>query len=93
MERSNRFDDQEEDDYDEMETEDQDIGADRALNLEKFDCSLKQWIAEERTRREIFRRFKKFLLSYYEGIVEVQDWRKHNENTPYPPNLRPKPPI
>eukprot|EP01031_Cornospumella_fuschlensis_P031068 gene31068-37548_t len=93
LERSNRFDDQEEDEYDEMEIEDQDIGADRALNLEKFDCSLKQWIAEERTRREIFRRFKKFLLTYYDGIVEVQDFRKHNENAPYPPNLRPRPPI
>lgn len=82
--RDTAFDRQE---FDSDGEEDEDIAeSDRALNLEAFDSPLREWIAEERTRREIHRRFKKFLLSYYVGIEEVTRWIKRNEHqeTPQP---------
>jgi DNA replication licensing factor MCM2 len=70
----------------EEEGELMDEGAERALNLEKFECPLKEWIAEDRTRREIQRRFRKFLVSYYDGIKDVAEWMKAHENfDPLPP--------
>ncbi len=72
-------------------------GAEKALNLEAFDSPLREWIAEERTRREISRRFRKFLSTYYVGIEEVTRWVKKYEHidppVPLPSNLRATPPI
>jgi hypothetical protein len=101
LERVNRYEQMDIDAYDEeMDDEDadyQDEGADRPLNLEKFDCSLREWIAEERTRREIHRRFKKFLLTYYDDIEKIAEWfRRHEDEDPKPPlpsHLTIKPPI
>lgn len=89
LERVNRFDMHDADDLEEMEQEEMDIGADRALNLEKFECSLKAWISEERTRREIFRRFRQFLRTYYDGIERNMEWQKQHENE----NGGPMPPL
>lgn len=93
----NRFEQQELDELEDFEDDEMDEGADRALNLEKFECPLREWIAEERTRREIQRRFKKFLLTYYEDIEKVAEWMKANEHInplpPLPPYLTVKRPI
>lgn len=89
LERVNRFERQELDGYDEDEEEEMDEGAERALNLEKFECPLREWIAEDRTRREIQKRFRKFLDHYYDGMEKVVDWMKRNEgNTQLPPELQ-----
>lgn len=53
----------------EMETENM-IGASKAINLEAFECPLREWIATDRTRREIQRRFKEFLETFFVGIEE-----------------------
>lgn len=97
LEKVNRYEQMELDEYDEMDEEYQDDGAERPLNLEKFECPLREWIAEERTRREIHRRFKKFLLSYYDDIEKVADWMRRHEHMdpkpPLPPPLAIRPPI
>lgn len=81
LERVNRFERQELDEYDdEEEEEEMDEGAERALNLEKFECPLREWIAEDRTRREIQKRFRKFLDHYYDGMEKIVDWMKRNNN-------------
>lgn len=61
FDRSAGLDEIMEEDYEEDRDEEVDLGADRPLNLEQFDVSLQAWMAEERTRREIFRRLKHFL--------------------------------
>ena len=97
LERVNRFEQQELDEGEEFEDEYMDDGAERALNLEKFECPLREWIAEERTRREIQRRFKKFLLTYYDDIEKVAEWMRKHEGEepkpPLPPTLKVKKPI
>lgn len=94
LERVNRFEQQEFDDEDELEEENLDEGADRPLNLEQFECPLREWIAEERTRREIKRRFRIFLSTYYEGIEQVEEFRKRNGTTaPLPTFLTVKKPL
>lgn len=99
LERISRFEQQEldadgmDDDADEEDVEE----AERALNLEAFECPLREWIAEERTRREIARRFRKFLQTYYAGIDEVTMWVKRHEHLdprpPLPAELKILPPI
>lgn len=49
-----------------------------SLNLERFEGSLTDWITEERTRREIYKRLKKFLSTYYDGIEQVNEWLQQN---------------
>lgn len=100
LERINQFEQQEldmQDDFEEEELDEQAGETERALNLEAFECPLREWIAEERTRREIHRRFKRFLLSYYVGIEEVTRWVRKHENLnpipPLPPNLKVSPAI
>jgi DNA replication licensing factor MCM2 len=85
LERLNKSELQEleDEDIDEMADE----GGEKALNLEAFECPLRDWIAEERTRREIQRRFKKFLLTFYHAIDDVAAWFRKNEH------LNPMPPL
>ena len=87
LERINRFDQNELDAEDELDEEDVADGSERALNLEAFQCPLREWIAEERTRMEIQRRFQRFLLTYFSGIEEVSLWKKKNEHLDPPPKL------
>jgi len=98
LERVNEFERQDLDNMDDFEDDDEmDEGAERALNLEKFECPLREWISEERTRREIQRRFKKFLQTYYEDIEKVAEWIKQHEHIKplpsFPPHLSVKQPI
>lgn len=65
---------------------------------EAFECPLREWITEDRTRREIQRRFKMFLLTFFTGIEEVSRWRtktdRHDGNTPnMPSHLKVLPPV
>lgn len=82
-------------DYDDDDEDDEEEdGAERALNLEAFESPLREWISEERTRREIHRRFKKFLLTYYVGIEEITHWQKrHGDELPLPPHMKRSPPY
>lgn len=60
--------DEEEDDMEEdYESEEEDV-EEQELNLEAFTCSLREWIAQERTRRELLKKICKFLETYYDGI-------------------------
>ena len=91
----------EQEDLDDYSEDEQDLPpiAERAMNLEAFECPLREWIAEDRTRKEIQRRFRSFLLTYYPNIEEVARWRsKHDrdDGTPMPPlpaNLKVVPPV
>ena len=76
------------------------MGANMAINLEAFECPLREWIAEERTRREIQRRFREFLETFFVGIEEVNRWRRLASNRnpdgtlrPLPPNMKVSHPI
>lgn len=60
-------------DYGEAESDEDDGKEEAALNIEAFDVSLREWIAQERTRREIQRRFKEFLLTYHHGYGANKD--------------------
>ncbi len=81
-------------DLDSDEEDDDVDAAERALNLEAFDSPLREWIAEERTRREISRRFKKFLMNYYVGIEDVTRWQKrHGDDLPLPQGLKRAPSV
>jgi hypothetical protein len=62
----------------------------RSLNLEAFQCPLREWIAEERTRKEVSRRFRKFLTTYYVGI---EDERRMERNEDGQIVQRRQPPI
>ena len=43
------------------------------INLEAFDVPLKEWIAQERTRREVQRKFRNFLISFTGEMDEEDD--------------------
>ena len=48
------------------ETDEEDLDGDDQINLEAFDVPLREWIAQDRTRREIQRRFRAFLRHFTE---------------------------
>lgn len=59
--------DEEEEEEEEYESEEEDL-EEQELNLEAFTCSLREWIAQDRTRRELLKKICKFLETYYDGI-------------------------
>lgn len=59
-------DDDGDDDGDD-ETDEEDLDGEDPINIEAFDVPLREWIAQERTRREIQRRFRAFLRHFVEG--------------------------
>lgn len=52
------------DDREEDDEQDQNQYVETDVNLEAFDVPLREWIAQERTRREIKKRFRTFLKKY-----------------------------
>lgn len=52
------------DDREEEAEEQQDKYVETDVNLEAFDVPMREWIAQERTRREIKKRFRAFLRKY-----------------------------
>jgi hypothetical protein len=83
------------DDDDDDDDEDEEGGAvTRSLNLEAFECPLHEWISEERTRQEVKKRFRKFLLKYYVSIDDVTQYEKRfGTEQGLPPGLKKLPPI
>lgn len=59
--------DDESDDY-EDEDEDEQMDDEQDLNIEAFSCPLKDWVAQDRIRRELLKKISKFLETYYDGI-------------------------
>jgi len=55
------------DDDDEDELDDDNFEDEEGVNLEAFDVPLREWIAQDRTRREIQRKFRMFLSTFREG--------------------------
>ncbi|KAL3943743.1 MAG: hypothetical protein SGBAC_002166 [Bacillariaceae sp.] len=55
------------DDDDDDESDEEDLDGEDPINIEAFDVPLREWIAQERTRREIQRRFRAFLRHFIEG--------------------------
>jgi len=65
---------EEEEDYEQlMETEEE-------VNLEAFDLPLREWIAQDRTRREVQRKFRNFLNSFSEDDDEDEDDNHNDDN-------------
>lgn len=66
------------DELDEEEMEDRliDERGGGKLNLEAFDCPLREWIIKEETREEIRHRFKQFLNKYYDGIKDRERYER-----------------
>lgn len=66
-------------------------------DLETFQCPLREWVVEERTRREIQRRFRVFLMTYYPGIEKVNKFLERHQGEakrpPLPADLKITPPI
>lgn len=58
-----------EDDGDEDDFDEEDLDGEDQVNLEAFDVPLREWIAQDRTRREIQRRFRAFLRHYTGGTA------------------------
>ena len=83
-----------EDDEEEEEEEEDGVAVTRSLNLEAFDCPLREWIVEDRTRQEIKKRFRKFLYKYYVGIDDVMKYeKKYGTEQGLPPGLKKLSPI
>jgi DNA replication licensing factor MCM2 len=81
--RSRQSDDADGDDDDDEDgvadvssDEEEDLDGDDPVNLEAFDVPLREWIAQDRTRKEIQRKFRAFLKHF------VQD--EHHQNAAAP---------
>lgn len=51
-------------DEESVESDQEDLEADDQVNLEAFDVPLREWIAQDRTRKEIQRKFRLFLQNF-----------------------------
>jgi DNA replication licensing factor MCM2 len=61
------------------ETDEEDLDGDDPINIEAFDVDLQEWIAQDRTRKEIQRKFRAFLRHFTEeSIGEEQRRRRGN---------------
>lgn len=67
-----------EDDEEGDETDEEDLDGEDPINIEAFDVPLREWIAQERTRREIQRRFRAFLRHFVEGTPAGERRRRGN---------------
>ena len=70
---------------DEEEEEEEDLDGDDPINLEAFDVPLRECIAQDRTRREIQRKFRAFLKHYR---PEAADTRRRRGNGLYESKIR-----
>jgi DNA replication licensing factor MCM2 len=71
----------------EDETDEEDLDGDDQVNLEAFDVPLREWIAQDRTRREIQRKFRAF-LRHYTGEAEDENTRRRRGNGIYEQKIR-----
>ena len=73
------------------ETDEEDLDAEDTINIEAFDVPLREWIAQDRTRREIQRKFRVFLRHFTEESLTVdpaQRRKKKNPNGLYEQKIR-----
>jgi DNA replication licensing factor MCM2 len=75
-----------EDEEEADETDEEDFDGDDQINLETFDVPLREWIAQERTRLEIQRKFRAF-LRHYTG-QEDENNRRRRGNGIYEQKIR-----
>jgi len=68
-----RAENEDEEDEEGDETDEEDLDGEDQINLEAFDVPLREWIAQDRTRREIQRKFRSFLRHYTEEPVNEDD--------------------
>lgn len=66
------------DDEEDDDEEDEDLDGTDQINLSAFDVPLREWIAQDRTRREIQRRFRTFLKHYQGPQHPDNDSRRGN---------------
>ena len=69
----------------EEEEEEEDLDGEDPINLEAFDVPLREWIAQDRTRREIQRKFRAFLKHYRPDAAET---RRRRGNGLYESKIR-----
>ena len=62
----------------EEEEDDDDFEGQEEVNLEAFDVPLREWIAQDKTRREVQRKFRVFLSTFREGEDEEDGGATHN---------------
>jgi DNA replication licensing factor MCM2 len=60
-------DDDDDDGMDDDDLDNDNFEDEEGVNLEAFDVPLREWIAQDRTRREIQRKFRMFLSTFREG--------------------------
>ena len=77
--RRKQFGARAEEDEDQSE-EEEDLDADDQVNLEAFDIPLREWIAQDRTRNEIQRKFRAFLKNF---TPELPTTKRRNGNGTY----------
>eukprot|EP00977_Amphora_coffeiformis_P017256 scaffold5533_cov159-Amphora_coffeaeformis.AAC.12 len=70
---------------DDDEEEEDDLDGEDPINLEAFDVPLREWIAQDQTRREIQRKFRAFLKHYR---PESADTRRKRGNGLYESKIR-----
>jgi DNA replication licensing factor MCM2 len=66
---------------DDEEDEEEDLDGEDPFNLEAFDVPLREWIAQDQTRREIQRRFRAFLRHFVpttDGGMDARQRRRGN---------------
>ena len=69
----------------EEEEEEEDLDGDDPINLEAFDVPLREWIAQDRTRKEIQRKFRAFLKHFR---PEAADTRRRRGNGLYESKIK-----
>ena len=74
-------DDIEDDDQDDVDREEELFETEEELNLEAFDIPLREWIAQDRTRREVMRKFRRFLMNTTEDLDEVDEQQLQRRNS------------
>jgi len=83
-----RGDDEADDDIDD-EIDEEELDGDDPINLEAFDVALREWIAQDRTRREVQRKFRAFLRHFRpESIDDKQQRRRKRANGIYEQKIR-----
>jgi DNA replication licensing factor MCM2 len=70
------------------ETDEEDLDGDDQINIEAFDVPLREWIAQDRTRREIQRKFRAFLRHFTEEDMNNCDQRRRRGNGIYEQRIR-----
>jgi DNA replication licensing factor MCM2 len=78
---------EEEEEEDDDETDEEDLDGEDQVNLEAFDVPLREWIAQDRTRREIQRRFRAF-LRHFTGDQDEENVRRRRGNGIYEQKIR-----